>query len=310
MTDENKVSFVIPEVQRVQVDDLDTMFENITSEIKKLGGVFQESQKEKKVSIDVDVRKDTEKYIKAIEAIRDTIAQSFPEYPKSISLDEAGDIVDVLKKILSEAKKDKLGNFNEVLKKLDSIQKTIPITELPIENGRVKVILPDDQVLPMRTDLGKKVKQTTGQFVGGITVNPNLSLKDNVGNIVNPATKDKQIELIDDIDSIFFPTIGTDNVKKYYTNAGAVNDGIVWSPAAGKRFYITDIFVQVSADCTVTLEDDLAAGDDPIWKAELAANSGWSHSFRTPLFSGEDAADLIVTTTAGNVYITVTGYEK
>ena len=57
------------------------------------------------------------------------------------------------------------------------------------------------------------------------------------------------------------------------------------------------------------MEDDLAAGDSAVWKAELAANSGWSHSFSTPIFSGEDAADLLVTTSAGNIYITICGYE-
>jgi hypothetical protein len=98
-------------------------------------------------------------------------------------------------------------------------------------------------------------------------------------------------------------------VKKYYTNAGAVTDGIVWSPAAGARWYVTDIFIGVSAAATVTLEDDLSGGDSPVFKMEFSANSGWSHKFETPLFSGEDAADLIVTTSAGNVYITITGYE-
>jgi hypothetical protein len=101
----------------------------------------------------------------------------------------------------------------------------------------------------------------------------------------------------------------TTHVKKYYTSAGAVTDGVVWSPAANKRWYVTDIFINVSAAATVTLEDDLTAGDSPVWKAELAANSGWSHTFTTPLFSGEDEADLLITTSAGNVYVTVTGYE-
>lgn len=101
----------------------------------------------------------------------------------------------------------------------------------------------------------------------------------------------------------------TTHIKKYYTHSGAVTNGIIWSPAAGKRWYITDIFINVSADATVTLEDDLSGGDSVIWKAELAANSGWSHSFTTPLYSGEDAADLIITTSAGNVYVMVTGYE-
>jgi hypothetical protein len=104
-------------------------------------------------------------------------------------------------------------------------------------------------------------------------------------------------------------TAATAHVKKYYTNSGAVTDGIVWSPAAGKRWFVTDIFINVSAAATVTLEDDLTGGDSPVWKAELAANSGWSHSFTTPLFSGEDAADLLITTTAGNCYVTITGYE-
>lgn len=106
-----------------------------------------------------------------------------------------------------------------------------------------------------------------------------------------------------------FAVLGTNHVKKYYTSTGAVTDGIIWSPAAGKRWYVTDIFINVSAAATVTLEDDKAGGDEVVWKAELAANSGWSHHYGTPLFSGEDAADLLVTTSAGNVYCTVVGYE-
>lgn len=104
-------------------------------------------------------------------------------------------------------------------------------------------------------------------------------------------------------------TAATKHVKKYYTNAGAVTDGIIWSPAAGTRWYVTSLFINVSAAATVTLEDDLAGGDSAIWKAELAANSGVHMSFPTPWFSGEDAADLIITTTAGNVYVTAVGYE-
>jgi len=101
----------------------------------------------------------------------------------------------------------------------------------------------------------------------------------------------------------------TTHVKKYYTNAGAVTDGIIWSPAATKRWYVTDIFINVSIAATVILEDDLDAGDSVVWKAELAANSGWSHPFKTPLFSGENGADLVITTDGGNVYVMVVGYE-
>jgi len=38
------------------------------------------------------------------------------------------------------------------------------------------------------------------------------------------------------------------SIRKYYTNAGAVTDGIIWSPAAGKKWVITDIIINVSAD--------------------------------------------------------------
>lgn len=101
------------------------------------------------------------------------------------------------------------------------------------------------------------------------------------------------------------------HTDKYYTNAGAVTDGIVWSPAAGKRWHITTLYINVSAAATVTLEDDLAAGDNVRWKGELAANSGvvLTYDKEHPFSSGEDAADLLITTSAGNVYVQAVGYE-
>jgi len=109
--------------------------------------------------------------------------------------------------------------------------------------------------------------------------------------------------------SKFATTDDAEFVRKYYTNAGAVTDGIVWSPAAGKRWYITDIIVNTSAAAVVTFEDDKAGGDDPVLKLDLAANGGFVSNFKTPFASGEDAADLLVTTTAGNITISLTGYE-
>lgn len=99
--------------------------------------------------------------------------------------------------------------------------------------------------------------------------------------------------------------------RKYYTSAEAVTDGVIWSPAAGKRWHVTTMYIQVSADATVTLEDDLSAGDSPVWKGELAAKSGVVLQFneKYPLASAEDAADLLITTSAGAVYVTAVGYE-
>lgn len=106
-------------------------------------------------------------------------------------------------------------------------------------------------------------------------------------------------------------TLHSNYTKKYYTNAGAVTDGIIWSPAAGKRWHVVNLFINISAAATITLEDDKAGGDDPVLKMELAANSGIMIPFgdEYPLASAEDAADLLITTSAGNVYVTVTGYE-
>lgn len=99
--------------------------------------------------------------------------------------------------------------------------------------------------------------------------------------------------------------------RKYYTSAGAATDGIVWSPGAGKRWHVVALHIQTSADATITLEDDKSGGDDPVWKGEFKAGGGAFEVYpeKYPLASGEDAADLIITTSAGNVYVTVVGYE-
>jgi hypothetical protein len=106
-------------------------------------------------------------------------------------------------------------------------------------------------------------------------------------------------------------TTHTNYARKYYTSAGAATDGIVWSPAAGKRWHVVALHFQVSAAATVTFEDDKAGGDDPVLKGEYAANSGEFLVFpeKYAMASGEDAADLLVTTSAGNIYVTAVGYE-
>lgn len=106
-------------------------------------------------------------------------------------------------------------------------------------------------------------------------------------------------------------TTNTNHADKYYTSAGAVTDGIIWSPAAGKRWHITTLYINVSAAATVTIEDDLAGGDVVRWKGELAANSGvvLTYSTEHPFASGEDASDLIITSSAGNIYVQAVGFE-
>lgn len=106
-------------------------------------------------------------------------------------------------------------------------------------------------------------------------------------------------------------TAHTNYTRKYYTSAGAATDGIIWSPASGKRWHVTSLIFQTSADATITFEDDKSGGDDPVLKGEFKAGSGLVLTFdeKYPFASGEDAADLTVTTSAGNIYCSIVGYE-
>ena len=162
-----------------------------------------------------------------------------------------------------------------------------------------RVVLATDVALPAGTNAIGKLAANSGVDIGDVDVTSLPALVAGtaaIGKLLPP-----------DIDV----TAHTNYIKKYYTSAGAATDGIIWSPAAGKRWHVVSLFINVSAAATVTLEDDLAAGDSAVLKMELAANSGLAINFseQYPLASGEDAADLLITTDAGNVYVTCTGYE-
>ena len=157
--------------------------------------------------------------------------------------------------------------------------------------GNVDVVtLPS---LPAGTNAIGKLAANSGVDIGDVTLTAGTAA---IGTLLPP-----------DIDV----TTHTNYKKFYYTNAGAVTDGIVWSPAAGKRWHILWMVVNVSADATVTFEDDKAGGDEVVMKAEIAGKSGFPVTCpeKYPLASGEDAADLLITTSAGNVYVFGCGYE-
>jgi len=147
--------------------------------------------------------------------------------------------------------------------------------------------------LPAGTNAIGKLAANSGVDIGDVTLTAGTAA---IGTLLPP-----------DIDV----TTHTNYARKYYTSAGAATDGIVWSPAAGKRWHVVALYINVSAAATVTFEDDKAGGDDPVLKGEFAANSGVVLTFpeKYPMASGEDTADLLITTTAGNVYVTAIGYE-
>ena len=109
----------------------------------------------------------------------------------------------------------------------------------------------------------------------------------------------------------FDVTLNANYAQKVFSNVGAITDGIVWSPPSNKRWNIITMYIQVSADCTVTIEDDKSSGDRQVFKSEFAAKSGsfLVYPEKYPLSSEEDGADLIITTTTGNIYVTITGFE-
>jgi hypothetical protein len=103
-------------------------------------------------------------------------------------------------------------------------------------------------------------------------------------------------------------TINYTPIRKYYSYTGAVTDGVIWDPTAGKKFVITDIALTTSAAATVTVEEDIAT-DVVLMAFDLAANGGVSMNLQTPIYASTADANLVVTTTAGNIKIMVTGYE-
>ena len=174
---------------------------------------------------------------------------------------------------------------------LDSIKTAVETLDNTVGGSELQVDIVG--ALPAGTAAIGKLAANSGVDIGDVTLTAGTAA---IGTLLPP-----------DVDI----TTHTNYAKKYYTNAGAVTDGIVWSPAAGKRWHVVSMIINTSAAATVTLEDDKAGGDEAVMKMELAANSGVAYNFteKYPLASGEDAADLIVTTSAGNIYITITGYE-
>ena len=168
--------------------------------------------------------------------------------------------------------------------------------------------------LPAGTNAIGKLAANSGVDIGDVDITSIAAGNNNIGDVdiasiaAGTNTIGKVAGVPSDID---INGANANHADKYYTNAGAVTDGIVWSPAAGKRWHVTTLYINVSAAATVTLEDDLAGGDVARWKGELAANSGvvLTYDKEHPFCSAEDAADLIITTSAGNVYVQAVGYE-
>ncbi len=52
--------------------------------------------------------------------------------------------------------------------------------------------------------------------------------------VIDPNTNELLVKATVMVNQLDLATLGTAHVRKYYTSAGAVTDGIIWSPASGK----------------------------------------------------------------------------
>lgn len=195
---------------------------------------------------------------------------------------------------------------------ITSIKTAVEVIDNAISGSEMQVDVVG--ALPAGTNAIGKLAANSGVDIGDVDILSIAAGNNNIGDVdiasiaAGTNTIGKVAGVPSDID---INGSNANHADKYYTNAGAVTDGIIWSPAAGKRWHVLTLYINVSAAATVTLEDDLAGGDVARWKGELAANSGVviKYDKEHPFCSTEDAADLIITTSAGNVYVQAVGYE-
>ena len=98
-------------------------------------------------------------------------------------------------------------------------------------------------------------------------------------------------------------------VKKTLDWTGAITGSTVWDPTGGTKFVLTNIFVNATADCTVTLFDQTDNTTNRIFKAEMADKQSIEIPFKKPLESATADNILKLTTSAAGGSITVVGYE-
>lgn len=98
-------------------------------------------------------------------------------------------------------------------------------------------------------------------------------------------------------------------VTKTFDWTTAQTEQDVWDPAASNKFVITDIVLNCSAACTVTLFDETDSTTNRVFKGSFAQYGGLVMNYAKPRESAAVNNVLQITTSAGSGFITVTGYE-
>lgn len=260
----------------------------------------------------------------SVETLRDNNKETsikFPDFPEMPDMSELAKSIKELrlqiKKIPQQTTVDapiieipksfRVDNLDELKRGFVAINDNLVKLAGVVRDSQANITLPEQDNVSVISAV-ERVENAIKGMVFPIPQGSTPSFKNSAGEAVSAIISNGAIPTYSpDVDV----TTQTNYTRKYYTNAGAVTDGIVWSPAAGKRWHVTSLYIQVSLDTTLTLEDDLVAGDSVLLKGEFKGGSGVVIPFDRayPLASEEDAADLLVTTSAGNVYITAVGYE-
>lgn len=100
--------------------------------------------------------------------------------------------------------------------------------------------------------------------------------------------------------------IGATTFHNTITSADATTAVQVLAGTAGKSIYLTDVVISTDTALTAQLEDGAAAAlvDDLF----LPATSVWSKTWSTPIPVAAGEALNVLTSVAGNISVTVTGY--
>lgn len=145
------------------------------------------------------------------------------------------------------------------------------------------------------------------QFVTDLR-NSNLIINDGVTNYRYPESEIKVRDLIDRLE--FTP------VRKDFTFTNTQTNTIIWTPATGKKYVVTDLSMNIRNSTlgalTVTLFDDTNGVGNILYKANFEAGSNFDSisNFITSFVSGAINRSLKITT-SGNLMIsgTLQGYE-
>ena len=107
------------------------------------------------------------------------------------------------------------------------------------------------------------------------------------------------------------PAWEDDAVHKSYSWSGAVTNYLLWQPASGRRFVVTDFWIVCTTATLITVFDNEDANNKHLVAGSFAANGGISASnLRTPFRSQGTDRNLNLTTNGGSGYIVVMGYEE